>query len=98
MSVDLKAKKNFPVFAVVTGFPPPLLLLVWHLNPSLDSNLEFLYFVECFVSVVCGILSSVLLFKRKTGLAITGGVLALIFDGFVSYRFFIFAVMSAWRG
>lgn len=109
-----KTKKKIPVLALTMGFLPSVLVLIFILlqllfsslasaNISLEDifqpiKLENLFLVGCVISVICGIWSAVLLFKRKTGFAIAGGIALLFLNGFISYAFLAFAALTAMFG
>ena len=87
--------KSSPVFALSLGFlPSVMLLLLFAIDPRGKSPPALLLLL-CLASVIFCFVSSRLLFKRKTSLAVTGGVLLLLLNGFISFALGCGAVFSS---
>jgi hypothetical protein len=93
-------KRKSPALALVLGFAPTAILL---LNISLGStglldktSKSFgstVLGLACIVSAGCCFVSSFLLFKRKTALAIFGGVVFLLLNAAMAFAFGCGAVL-----
>lgn len=86
----LPAEARSPVPALIIGFLPSavalLLISTSSLLPNLsNSTTQVLLTLGCVVSLACCVAASILLFKRRTGLAILGGVLLLLLNAFIAF-------------
>jgi hypothetical protein len=84
------ARRN-PALALIIGFIPSALIL-GAIGVASATNLgkqesDALLWVCSFVSVLCCFGASILLFSRKTGGAIAGGVLLMLLNAFIAFFF-----------
>lgn len=85
-------KRKSPASALILGFAPTaILLFIFFLGSTglFDKTSKSLgntvLGLVCIVSVGCCFASSFLLFRRKTALAIFGGMVFLLLNGFIAF-------------
>jgi hypothetical protein len=99
MHNEPKPKKKLPALVLAIGFLPSLLGLISLFLALLlteQSQSEYLpHFCEaaCVLSAICGISCPMMLFRKKNGLAIAGGIGFLVLNGLISYAFFVYGLM-----
>lgn len=86
----LRGSARSPGLALVIGFlPSAIVLLCLTLSsyfPSMSNDVtRALLIAACVGSLVCCLTASIMLFKRKTGAAIAGGVVLLLLNGFIAF-------------
>ena len=70
---------------LVAAFLPAVMLLgIITLKPNIKQEALM---APCFISVVCCLASSIMLFSRKTVLAILFALLLLLLNGFIAFFF-----------
>jgi hypothetical protein len=81
------AKKSSALLALLVAFVPSVMLVSFATYSSGSNPPSVLCALFCLVSLGCCFGSSLLLFRRKTGLAILFGVLFLMLNGVISFFF-----------
>src|SRR5438132_14288493 len=76
--------KQSPALALVLGFAPAALLLAIMTMSGQNGPHGNVLWPAFGVSAVCCFTSSFMLFRRKSGWAIAGGLLLLLFNGAIS--------------
>lgn len=76
--------KSSPVLALCLGLLPSAMLMLLIAGSRGKSPTGLLVGI-CIASVICCFVSSFLLFKRRTGAAIAGGVLLMVLNGFIAF-------------
>ena len=91
---ELKENKNSPARALILGFVPSVMILIFITVSAFDLDqqvppliLRTLYLLAALVSVVFCFASSSRLFRRKRLWAILVGVLLLFLNGLISLTF-----------
>jgi hypothetical protein len=89
-------KLNSPAIALSLAFLPSVLLLLT--LPFLNGKLDAGYLISCCaLSAICCFTASCMLFRRGTGLAIFGGIIFLMLNGFVSFLFGCGAILTGMK-
>src|SRR5262245_1862451 len=93
--------KKSPTLALMLAFAPTAMVLAvvgvslvaarFKLNLP---NFAALAVLLCVGSLLCCFASSFMLFRRKTGLAVFGGILFLLLNGFIAFFFGCAALLS----
>jgi hypothetical protein len=82
--------KTSPLMALLLGFSPAAILMAAFsglgLNLPAHQQNVFLW-SACIISIVCCFISSALLFRRGTGVAIAGAFLLMFVNGFIAFFF-----------
>lgn len=71
--------------ALVLAFLPAALVLVVGMIGGQSGPPRAVIWSVCAVCLVCCLISSFLLFRRRTGWAIVGGIVFLLLNGFISF-------------
>jgi multidrug transporter EmrE-like cation transporter len=88
-------KKKSPALALALAFLPSVIFLTMLSTLQHQSQPPAALFVLCCViSVVCCLVSAFLLFRRKTGWAIFGGILFMLLNAVVSFLFGCGAILT----
>jgi len=83
------APQNSPTLAIILGFFPSalglFLIAMANAFPHIGNDAaRAILFTACLLSIVCCFAASILLFKRRTGLAIFGGVMLMLLNAFIA--------------
>ena len=94
-------KKKSPALALMLAFAPTAMVLAIIGLALLAEAMKFTLplgpgwvVLLCVGCGICCFTSSVMLFRRKTGLAIFGGILFLLLNGFITFFFGCSAMLS----
>jgi len=91
-------KKKSPAPAMILAFVPSVLLLaVLSFSSAVAAPSAPLLFLVCGVSVVCCFVSSALLFRRNTTLAILCGIIFVVLNAGISIFLGCVALLSGMR-
>jgi hypothetical protein len=93
--------KKSPALALTLAFAPTVMVLAIIGLAFLAEAKKFTLpqspgwiVLLCLGSGICCFTSSIMLFRRKTGLAIFGGILFLLLNGFITFFFGCTAMLS----
>ena len=100
-ATKLNRNKKSLGLAVIVGFlPSAIFLILWFVlaRALQQTNTSALLFAALACSVVCGLASTVMLFRRKTWPSIARGILLFALNAAISWLLFIACIFSGWHG
>ena len=95
MNDQVDRSKKFPVFALLLGFLPAALLLAVAAIDKFENPSSSLLSLGAVGTLVCCFGASFQLFRHRTALAVTGGILFLLLNGAMTARITVKTVIAS---